>query len=280
MKVARYHLGDGSERCGTVDGQEIVEFHGLTYQDWLADPTAPSPPSDSPRRSIDDVQLLPPIGRNAKIFCVGFNYATHSAEMDRELPNQPTLFLRYPDSLVGHGSPIVRPAESVEFDWEGEVAIVIGSSARRVSTSTAMRHVSGFTAIADNSIRDWQFHSTQATAGKNWPASGSCGPWLLASSGVDGDALGLQVRLNGSQVQNDTTAHLHFSCAHLIAYISTFTELNPGDVIATGTPSGIGYRKDPPVFLTDGDVLEVEVEGLGVLSNPVRDESSEEESTA
>jgi 2-keto-4-pentenoate hydratase/2-oxohepta-3-ene-1,7-dioic acid hydratase in catechol pathway len=287
VKVARYHLAGGVERCGVIDGDQIVELDGITFEDWL---TRPPPPGtragqEAVRRPVAEVQLLPPIGVHAKIFCVGFNYATHSAEMDRDLPKEPTLFVRFPDTLVGHGAPVFRPAESPQFDWEGEVAIVIGASARRVPARAAMAHVAGFTAIADNSIRDWQFHSTQATAGKNWFASGACGPWLLTTGSTDGsddtekngvpdgDALELRVRLNGEQVQSDTTAHLHFSCADLIAYISTFTRLNPGDVIATGTPSGIGYRRDPPVFLRAGDILEVEIEGLGVLSNPVHDEA-------
>jgi len=137
------------------------------------------------------VRLLPPIGRHAKVFCVGFNYAAHSAEMSREVPEVPTLFLRYPESLVGAGAAVLRPAESVEFDWEGEVAMVIGRAARRVEQGEAMQYVAGFTALTDNSIRDWQFASTQATAGKNWEASGACGPWLLADPLVDGSDLKL-----------------------------------------------------------------------------------------
>ena len=279
MKVARYLLADGTERCGVVDDGEIAEFDGLTFEDWIRDQPGGGTEHRGSRRLVTGVTLLPPIGRGAKVFCVGFNYATHSAEMDRELPKVPTLFLRHPASLVGHGTPVLRPSESAEFDWEGEVAIVIGSPARRVGAASAMDHVAGYTAFADNSIRDWQFHSTQATAGKNWEASGSCGPWLASSSDVDGDALALKVRLNGDEMQNDTTAHLHFACADLIAYISTFTTLQPGDVIATGTPSGIGYRREPPVFLTDGDVLEVEVEGVGVLSNPVIDDPAQTRSS-
>lgn len=273
MKLARYTTADNREFCGVVDGTHVVDIPGKTFEEVLDAGNYAQWGAEGVKRPLSDVILLPPIGTNAKIFCVGFNFLKHSAEMDRELPTEPTLFLRYPDSLVGHGTPVVRPHESVEFDWEGELAIVIGRPTRRIEAADAMKHVAGFTALADNSIRDWQFHSTQATAGKNWEASGSCGPWLVGADEIDGDNLLLTTRLNGEVMQKDTTANLHFKCADLIAYISTFTTLRPGDVIATGTPSGIGYRKEPPLYLKAGDSLDIEIEGIGVLSNPVIEET-------
>lgn len=273
MLIARYQQ-DGTEACGVVDVEAGVvrELAGATFEAWLTDETARRS-EHSVEHPLDRVELLPPMGRNAKIFCVGFNYLTHSTEMDRAVPEQPTLFIRHPDSVTGPDRPIWRPAESHELDWEGEVAIVVGATARRVPATNAHAYIAGYTAFADNSIRDWQFASTQATAGKNWLNSGSCGPWMRTLDGVTLNDLQLDVRLNDQQVQSDSTANLHYDCAALLAYVSTFTVLRPGDVIATGTPSGIGYRQEPPRFLRPGDRLEVTVSGLnGTLSNHVQDE--------
>jgi 2-keto-4-pentenoate hydratase/2-oxohepta-3-ene-1,7-dioic acid hydratase in catechol pathway len=256
MKIARLLTPEGVETTGVVDGEDVVELRDGPF---------------NPRRwCIDEITLLPPIGAHAKILCVGFNYATHAQETGVEIPTRPTLFTRFPDTVVGHDSSIVKPAESACFDWEGEVAIVIGRTARRVPPQRALEHVAGFTCFADNSVRDWQLHSQQATAGKNWPGTGACGPWLVTPDEIgDGGELKIRTLVNGTVFQDDTTAHLAFPIADLIAYVSTFTSLSPGDVIATGTPAGIGHRKDPPVYLGAGDVVEVEVAGIGSLRNQV-----------
>lgn len=281
MKVARYLDNDGVERVGLVEldasGSQtgsIVELGG-TYADLL--PSGFSTPDASGRKwPLESVQLLPPISAHAKIFCVGFNYASHGAEMEREIPTHPTLFVRYPESLVGHGASVIRPRESIELDWEGEVGLVIGRRCRRASKEDALSYVAGFTLVADNSIRDWQFHSTQATAGKNWEASGACGPWLLTRDEVAGRDLVLETLLNGTRKQHESTSALIFNFADLVTYISSFVTLQPGDLIATGTPSGIGYREDPPRFLAAGDQLKIRVDGIGSLINEVADESPDD----
>jgi 2-keto-4-pentenoate hydratase/2-oxohepta-3-ene-1,7-dioic acid hydratase in catechol pathway len=271
MLIARYLTHDAAERCGRVTGDHVVEYEGATFDDWIGDPALQGSVPGGSTRSLSDIQLLPPIGQHAKVFCVGFNYGSHATEMATEAPVNPTLFVRFPQTIVGSGTPVVCPSESPEFDWEGEVALVIGRPGRRIAATEALDHVVGITGFADNSIRDWQFNSTQATAGKNWEDSGSCGPWILTGAAVEPDDARLVVRLNGAEVQSDSTANLVFDCARLVSYVSTFITLAPGDVIATGTPSGIGYRRQPQRFLRDGDQLEVEVEGVGVLRNAVRD---------
>ncbi|WP_109524939.1 fumarylacetoacetate hydrolase family protein [Nocardia aurea] len=259
MRIARFRTDEGVEANGVVDGDDVVELSGG--------------PFTAIRHRLGDITLLPPIGTHAKIICVGFNYAPHARETGAELPTKPTLFTRFPDSVVGHGAPILHPADSDGFDWEGEVAVVIGRPARRVPPHRALDYVTGFTCFADNSVREWQQHSTQATAGKNWPATGSCGPWLVTPDEVgDGSDLKIRTLVNGTVVQEDTTANLTFPVAELIAYVSTFTPLSPGDVIATGTPAGIGHRKSPPHYLAAGDIVEVEVTGIGTLRNQVVEE--------
>jgi 2-keto-4-pentenoate hydratase/2-oxohepta-3-ene-1,7-dioic acid hydratase in catechol pathway len=181
------------------------------------------------------------------------------------------LFTRFPDSLVGSGQPVERPADSVELDWEGEVTLVIGAAARRVAPQDAAVHIAGVTVMAENSVRDWQSHSAQATAGKNWEASGACGPWLVTSDEVGDGPLTLTTRVGGEVVQHDHTGNLAFSFTELVSYISTFTTLRPGDAIATGTPSGVGARREPPRWLAPGDAVEVEVSGVGTLRHSVVD---------
>lgn len=233
---------------------------------------------DGPSLDGDSASFLPPVPDPRRVLCAGFNYAAHAAESDHERPEQPTFFVRFASSHVGHRQPIVRPQASEMLDWEGELAVVIGREGRHVAPEQALSHVAGYTCFADNSVRDYQMHGTQATAGKNFERSGSFGPWLTTADEV-GDPEGLEVitRLNGEQVQHGKLRDLVFGIPALVAYVSTFTRLQPGDVIATGTPSGIGLRRDPPRFLAAGDVLEVEVPGVGRLENPVMDEAMDEE---
>lgn len=223
--------------------------------------------------ALADVELLAPVVDPGKILCIGLNYHLHAQEVGMAVPTRPSVFVRFPSSLVGAGQPVVRPAESEKFDYEAELAVVIGRAGRRIPVAQALDYVAGYSCLAENSVRDWQRHSNQATPGKNFPASGAFGPWLVspdeAGALEDMTVIG---RLNGVQVQNDTVAHMIFSVPELIAYVSTFTELEPGDVISTGTPAGVGLSRKPPLFLKSGDVFEVEISGVGVLRNPVIDE--------
>lgn len=270
MRIARFTGPDGIVGHGPVEGEQVADVSGrLTWPELVADPVAARP--DDPRHAVRDVAWAPPVEEGAKVLCVGFNFSTHAAESGREVPAYPTLFTRFPDSFVGSGGAVVRPAESEQLDWEGEVALVVGTAGRRIAEADALGHVAGWTCMAENSVRDWQLHTGQAVAGKNWEASGVLGPWVVTADEVGDRPLTLTTRLNGDVVQHDSTANLTFSAAALLAYISAFTKLRPGDVVALGTPAGIGLRREPPRFLAPGDRLEVEVDRVGVLAHDVVD---------
>lgn len=210
---------------------------------------------------------------DTRILCVGINYRPHIEEMGREVPDYPVVFVRFPSSLVGNGEPIVRPAVSRKFDFEGELGVVIGRKAHRVSRDNALNYVEGYCCFMDGSVRDWQRHTIQFTPGKNFDNSGAIGPVTAASNIPDPSALELTTRVNGQVMQSAPVSDLVFDVPFLIEYCSTFMTLRPGDVIATGTPGGVGAARNPPVWLEHGDVVEVEIPGIGVLHNPVRDES-------
>jgi 2-keto-4-pentenoate hydratase/2-oxohepta-3-ene-1,7-dioic acid hydratase in catechol pathway len=206
---------------------------------------------------------------------VGINYLEHIHEMGRDKPDYPTLFVRFPDTLVGHREPVVRPRVSAEYDYEGELAIVIGRAARQVRAADALAHVAGYTCLLDGSVRDWQRHTTQFTPGKNFPATGGCGPWLVTTDEIPDPArLELRTRVNGEVLQAAPTSDLCFGVQQIIEYCSGFCQLNPGDIIATGTPSGVGFARQPPRWLTPGDVVEVEISGIGILTHTVTDEAA------
>jgi 2-keto-4-pentenoate hydratase/2-oxohepta-3-ene-1,7-dioic acid hydratase in catechol pathway len=227
--------------------------------------------SAKPDFALADVPFAPVIAdAAAKILCVGINYVPHIKEMGRERPEKPVLFTRFQDSLVGHGRPLLKPRESEQFDYEGELAVVIGKRARRVSQADALGHVAGFACFNDGSIRDFQRHSAQFTPGKNFHASGSFGPWLVTADEVPDPAkLTLTTRLNGAVVQSESVGELCFDVPSLIEYCSIWTQLEPGDVIVTGTPGGVGAGRKPPLWMKPGDTVEVEITGLGTLRNPV-----------
>jgi 2-keto-4-pentenoate hydratase/2-oxohepta-3-ene-1,7-dioic acid hydratase in catechol pathway len=223
----------------------------------------------APRLSVDDVTLLPPV-RSPRIFCIGVNYRDHRNEMGHDDVPYPTIFVRFASSLVGHGTPIERPLASDRFDYEGELAVVIGRPGRRVTRDEALAHVAGYSCFDDGSVRDYQRHTSQFTAGKNFDRSGAFGPWIVTSDEVaDPSGRSITTRVNGEVVQSSNTDLLINDVPALVAYLSEFTELQPGDVIATGTPGGVGAARNPPVFLEPGDAVEVEIEGIGVLRNPV-----------
>ena len=209
---------------------------------------------------------------NRKILCVGVNYRPHIEEMGREIPEHPVVFVRFPGSLVNAGEAMLRPRVSEQYDFEWELAIVIGKAARHVSRADAYDYVGGYCCFMDGSVRDWQRHTGQFTAGKNFERSGAIGPMVPAAQIQDPTALELTTRVNGKVMQRGRISELVFDIPALVEYCSTFTELRPGDIIATGTPGGVGAARKPPVWLRDGDTVEVEISGLGVLSNPVRDE--------
>ena len=220
---------------------------------------------------LTDVTLMPVIAdAAAKLLCVGVNYMPHIKEMGRERPDRPVVFVRFGDSIVGHGQPLKKPRESEQFDFEGELAVIIGKRARRVGKEQALDYVAGYSCFNDGSLRDFQRHSGQFTPGKNFHASGALGPWLTTADEVpDPRKLTLTTRLNGAVMQHESVGELCFDVPQLIEYCSLWTQLEPGDVIATGTPGGVGAGRKPPVWMNPGDTVEVEITRIGILRNTV-----------
>jgi 2-keto-4-pentenoate hydratase/2-oxohepta-3-ene-1,7-dioic acid hydratase in catechol pathway len=225
----------------------------------------------TPDFGLDEVAFAPVIpDAAAKLLCVGINYIPHMKEMGRERPERPVMFVRFGDSIVGHGRPLLAPRESEQFDYEGELAVVIGKRARRVGRERALDYVAGYSCFNDGSVRDYQRHSTQFTAGKNFHASGAFGPWLVTTDEIpDPRKLTLTTRLNGAVMQHESVGELCFDVPQLIEYCSTWAQLEPGDVIVTGTPGGVGAGRKPPVWMKVGDSVEVEISGIGTLQNSV-----------
>ncbi len=226
--------------------------------------------------ALDEIRYLPTIRDPEKIICIGINYGNRNAEYKdgAEAPRYPSVFMRTPGSLVGHLEPIWNPPESEQLDYEGEIVLVIGTAGRRISAADAWQHVAGLTLMNEGSVRDWLRHSKfNVTPGKNFERSGSLGPWLVTADELSPSAeLHLMTRVNGELRQDDTTANLIFPFARLIEYLSSFMRLTPGDLIATGTPTGAGARFDPPKYLRGGDTVEVQVSELGTLRNVIVDE--------
>jgi acylpyruvate hydrolase len=220
------------------------------------------------------LEFLPPMATIGKIICVGLNYADHAAESPYEKPKFPVYFLRTEEGVIGHGAPIVRPQVSEHLDFEGEMVAVIGKAGRRISMDQALDHVVAYSVFNDGSIRDWQFKGPQWTLGKNFDNTGPFGPFLVSADEVPAGGLGLRIttRLNGQVVQDANTNDLIFQIPELIARVSEAMTLRPGDVLVTGTPAGVGFARKPPLFMKDGDVCEVEVEGIGLLTNRIVDE--------
>jgi 2-keto-4-pentenoate hydratase/2-oxohepta-3-ene-1,7-dioic acid hydratase in catechol pathway len=215
------------------------------------------------------IALLPPIPDPDKIIGFGLNYREHVIESGQPIPQHPSVFLRLANTLVGHGAPLIVPRLSIQLDYEVELAIVIGKAGRHVPVADALDYIAGYSCFNDASVRDIQFtHSL--TVGKNFPATGGFGPWMVTRDQIpDPGRLVVKTRVNGVEVQNGNTDDLIFDVPAMVAYVSSFTSLAPGDVIATGTPQGVGFARKPPLWLKPDDVVEVEVEGVGVLRNPV-----------
>ena len=226
--------------------------------------------TDGTSVALDDLEFLPTIPNPDKILCVGINYLAHIKEMGREPPEYPWIFVRFAASQVGHGQPLICPRASQQYDFEGELAVIIGKAARHVSAASALDFVAGYSCFDDGSVRDYQTHGSQFTPGKNFWRSGSFGPWLVTTDEIpDPSRLHLETRVNGERMQATPVSDLVFDIPTLIEYCSTFTELAPGDVIITGTPGGVGAARTPPVWLKAGDTLEVEISSIGTLRNPI-----------
>jgi acylpyruvate hydrolase len=230
----------------------------------------------SAARSFDPaaIEWLPPLTAAPKIICIGLNYSAHAAEAGFKAPTYPSVFVRFNSTLIGHRAPLLRPRESVQLDYEAELVAVIGKAGRRISKSSALSHVIGYSVFNDASIRDYQMKSSQWTMGKVFDGTGAFGPHLVTHDEVPSGAGGLRVRtrLNGQVMQDGSTSDLIFDVATLISLLSEACTLQPGDLLVTGTPAGVGFTRKPPVFMKAGDVCEVEVEGVGTLVNPVVDD--------
>jgi len=231
--------------------------------------------SARPDHALEKIVFAPVIPDPDKIICVGLNYRDHVAETGRTITEKPALFARFACSHVGHLQPLVKPKVSDDFDYEGELALVVGKAGRHIPAGRALDHVAGYACYNEGSIRDWQRHTSQFLAGKTFADSGSFGPWLVTTDDIpDPSKLTLQTRLNGEVVQNTTTDLLITPVPELIAYISTICPLAPGDVIVTGTPGGVGAKRTPPLWMRPGDTVEVEISGIGALRNTVVAESA------
>jgi len=280
MKVALIEKA-GRFAQAVITGERVAVIGGWHEDDGAGAPfTLPSLShaeieagvrSSTESLALADVRLAPPIGASSKIICIGLNYRNHVEETLNDLAENPGLFTKLPDALVGEGQLIVRPKVSEHFDYEGEITVVIGKAGRHIAAEDALDHVFGYTIMLDGSVRDYQKHSI--SAGKNFWRSGSLGPWIVTADELpDPKLFTLETRLNGVQVQQTTGNLMIYDIPTLIAYVSRWTPLAPGDVIATGTPGGVGARRSPPLWMRDGDRIEVEVSGVGVLTNKVVDE--------
>ena len=276
MRLMSFSSG-GSPKWGVVEGESVVDCTSLAPSLRAALPELPGLVSNIaglPRHALASVTYLPPIPDPDKIICIGLNYLSHILEGGREPPKQPTIFTRWANTQIGHGQPIIRPNISNTLDFEGELAVVIGKTCRHVAEADYMSVVAGYSCYNDGSVREWQRHSSQFGPGKNFPATGGFGPYLVTPDEAgDVTAASLVTRLNGEEVQRATIDDLVFTIPKLIQYCSTFTQLEPGDVIITGTTGGVGAYRTPPLWMKPGDTVEVEITGVGLLSNPVAQEA-------
>ena len=279
MKLISYSLL-GKPAFGSVDkdtiiplsgrlGPEVTSLRALIEHCSLDQITA-AIKAVTERIALTSVQYLPVIPDPSKIFCIGLNYDSHRIETGREKTGYPTIFLRVADSQVGHNGALVKPRESEKLDYEGEIAVIIGKGGRDIAEANAYDHVFGYSCYNDASVRDWQFHTPQWAPGKNFESTGAFGPWVVTPDELGPiDQLKLETRLNGETLQSARVEEMIFSIPEQIAYLSTVISLRPGDVIVTGTPGGVGTKRNPPLYMKPGDVCEVEVSGIGILSNPI-----------
>ena len=282
MKIASF-THQGQDSYGVVQGNQIIDLGSMKAvlgadlkeviaRNRLVD-LAESDLSELPRLDIADITFLPVIGNPGKILCIGINYATHVRETGRDMPTYPMIFTRFADSQTAHEQAILRPTASHKLDFEGELAVVIGKTARHVKQAEALDFVAGYACYNDGSVRDWQKHTIQFVPGKNFPQTGGFGPWLVTADEIQNPQdLELTTRLNGQVMQHTSTSDMIFDVCKLIEYCSTFTELAPGDVIVSGTTGGVGAFREPPVWMQPGDIVEVEISSIGILRNTIADE--------
>lgn len=266
---------DGIPTFGRIEGNIVHDLGEQGETAWIKDALggelAALPATATFNRS--EIRLLPVVPNPGKILCIGLNYAAHVAETGREQKEHPAVFTRWADTLVAAGEPVIRPKESTRLDYEGELAVVIGKGGRRIKKADALAHIAGYSIFNDVSVRDWQRHNIQFIPGKNFPNTGAFGPELVTADEIfDLSSHRVQTRVNGDLVQDQPVSDMIWDIATLIEYCSTFTELAPGDVIATGTPGGVGDKRTPPLYLKAGDKVDVEISAIGVLSNPIIDE--------
>jgi 2-keto-4-pentenoate hydratase/2-oxohepta-3-ene-1,7-dioic acid hydratase in catechol pathway len=286
MKLASY-LADGRAAFGVVtDGGVITMNERLTMNErmggrarslkealaaGLVPQIAAAAATAAPDHKLADITFLPAIPDPELIACAGINYRSHASETGRDIPKQPSMFIRRANTLTGHDGEMIRPSVSTHFDFEGELAVVIGRGGRHITAERALDHVAGYTCFVDGSVRDYQKFSV--TSGKNFPGTGPLGPWIVTRDEIpDPTRLVLATRLNDTEMQRSGTDLLIYSIPQIIAFCSDFTPLSPGDVIATGTPDGVGHRRTPPLWMKAGDVLEVEITGIGTLRSRIVDE--------
>lgn len=287
MKLTSFVTSDGRESCGIVTGsienpEGIVDLGARfpSLQMLLADADglayAQSQQNNAPDFAFGDVKLLPVVPKPDKIFCVGVNFASHVKETGRDMPGKPMIFMRFAESQIGAGQDMVCPKVSDQFDYEGELAVVIGKRCRYVPAEQALDYVAGYSCYNDGSVRDWQKHSQQFGPGKNFPNTGAFGPWMVTTDELsDIGAQSLKTRLNGQEVQTATLDDLIFDVPALVAYCSSFITLVPGDVIICGTTGGVGAFHKPPLWMKAGDTVEVEISGIGILRNGVAKEADD-----
>jgi 2-keto-4-pentenoate hydratase/2-oxohepta-3-ene-1,7-dioic acid hydratase in catechol pathway len=274
---SQQHFGrlvkDGIVPLAEASGADLRELLALFTAGQMPDVASPE---ETPI-PLNNIRFLPPISNPDKIICVGLNYHEHLEETGRPAAGYPTIFTRFADTQIGHLESIPVPPESTQVDYEGELAVIIGKRADHVKEAEALTYVAGYACYNDVSIRDWQKHGSQWTPGKNFRGTGPFGPWIVTADEIaDAGNLRIQTRLNGVTVQSASTRQLIFSIPTLIAYISRFTPLDTGDVICTGTPGGVGFTRKPPLFMKPGDLVDVEIEKIGTLSNPVTASSAPE----
>jgi len=283
MKLISF-LNQGVPAYGVVQGDDVLDLTPLLGAEApdlktfiaknLYGKAAEALKSHKPTHQFSQLELLPVIPNPGQIFCIGLNYGEHVRETGREVTETPVIFLRLAQSQVAHGQDILRPAESHRLDYEAEIAVVIGQGGRRIKEEDAWNHIAGYACYNDGSVRDWQVATSQWTPGKNFYKTGGFGPWMVTSDDIaPGQVMRLQTVLNGQVLQDTTTDKMIHSIPKQIAYISTFIPLSPGDVIVTGTPGGVGNKRNPQIFMKPGDVCEIVVDAIGTLRNGIRDDA-------